>query len=102
MGCGGGSWVVLGYYGSGGGLVEFDIGSFFFFSFFFFLIVKVESSLLLHGEESIGSSDKRTDARKKKKKTNRIQIYNNRVNIRGYCRNFVYEQCYRPTDMGNF
>ena len=25
MGCGGGSWVVLGFYGGGGGL-EFDIG----------------------------------------------------------------------------
>jgi len=41
----GGSWVVLGCYGGGGGLVEVDVGSFFFFT------MKVESSLLLlHSE----------------------------------------------------
>ena len=47
MGCNGGSWVVLGCYGGGGGLVEVDVGSFFFF---FFFTMKVESSLLLHSE----------------------------------------------------
>ena len=31
-----------------------------------------------------------------------IESYSNRVNIHGYCSNFVYAPYYRPTDMAVF